>query len=85
MTGRLIAVLLLALGLAAGYGGVELGWSLVDYGPEADWLNEINRKQKGADTVNPSRPILWLGGHGGGHAGPVTIGGRGGVAMPWPR
>lgn len=81
MAGRMLVGLLLAAGLAAGYGGFELGGSLLDYSLEAHRLTELNREWRGTGQFRPSLPIAWLGGHLGGHTGPATIGGRGALAV----
>lgn len=81
MAGRFSAALLLLVGCAFGYGGFEFGGSFVDYAPEARRLSELNREWEGAGEFRPSLPTVWFGGHAGGHAGPVTVGGRGAVTF----
>jgi hypothetical protein len=80
MAARLLVAVAAVAALAQGYGGLEFGGSFRDYAPEARRLSELNRDWQGSREFSPSLPVAWFGGHGGGHAGPMTIGGRGALA-----
>ena len=81
MMTRLVLVLAMLAAVAAGYGGFERGGSFPDFTGEAERLSELNREWQGQGLFRPSPALVWLGGHGGGNAGPVTIGGRGALAF----
>ena len=72
-----IGLTLLTASTGYGYGGFEMTGSFVNFSRLDEQFTAFNRAWKGADSFVHRGPIPWLGGHGGGLAGPVTVGGRG--------
>jgi len=63
-----------------GYGGFEFGTSFVDVNGLNQTLTVLNRDEwTGSYEFNGTSPLWWLGGHGGGQVGVVTLGGSGAI------
>ena len=76
-----VGVLCLAA-MCYGYGGFEVTGTFHSVKSLNDKLSSLNRERGGADSLKYRSSLWWVGGHGGEHVGPVTLGGSGAFS-PW--
>jgi len=72
------------LSLAAmcfGYGGFEVTSTFNDVSGLNHTLDSLNREWNGTREFAYRSPLWWVGGHGGEHVGPVTLGGSGAFSI----
>ncbi|MEO0086435.1 MAG: hypothetical protein ABIK37_07385 [candidate division WOR-3 bacterium] len=86
MMGRVVVFGCVAIvSLSAGYGGFETTLGYPGFGGLNQRFTELHTAQPPAGWGEPGRfacrgPLWWFGGHGGGIAGPVSLGGRGAIS-----
>lgn len=60
-----------------GFGGFDVGLGFPDYSSLDSLLTGLNREWGGSEPLGAGHPWVWLGGHGAGLVGDISIGGRG--------
>ncbi len=78
----LVLGVLLLVALSLGYGGFEVTSTFTSVGGLNYTLNSLNRGRGGTRELAYGSSLWWVGGHGGDHVGPVTLGGSGAIS-PW--
>jgi hypothetical protein len=77
-----LSIGLLALfSLCFGYGGFEVTSTFNDVSGLNHTLDLLNREWNGTREIAYRSPLWWIGGHGGGQVGPVTLGGSGALSV----
>ncbi len=74
-------LVLLAPRVASGYGGFGATLTFPDYTDLNRQLTELNREWSGSDEFSLDGPMWWVGGHGGGLVGDVTLAGSGAATV----
>jgi hypothetical protein len=76
------------LGTCLGFGGFGATLSFVDFDGVNRTLTDLSREwthNRSTDSFAYAPPTTWLGGHGGGEIGPVTLGGWGVATFQQPQ